>query len=408
MNRTSDAIWAMCVRAIAPWLSRKPVYAEAVAEYERYNQTRSSLFLLRLENGTVRILDKPRFYTREQLDTQDSPLLAVWAANKYRDFLGEVAATSCPDIDVVLAIDLEDGGFASDTAPIFVIQKLAGSSSVLLPHHEFILTGFHEACRDEIAYRDKSLQASFIGATTGGGDDISVDSVRNLGFPRLRSAMYFKNHPFVDFRLTKIVQCSPEAEQLLREMGFGTGERKFEEQFVGKFIIAIDGNAGTCSRVTMCLKSNCVPLIYHSPHMMHYFNHLVPWLHYVPIGSDPEVESILELERRYPGFFEYVARAGTSFFENYLTKERIMHYTASLIRLYAGCFEQPLLCSWQPDEDLETLNKYSAMRLRERMEALEAEMTALRSSRSWRLTAPIRALHRRWQQLRFWRDPMLY
>jgi len=40
------------------------------------------------------------------------------------------------------------------------------------------------------------------------------------------------------------------------------------------------------------------------------------------------------------------------------------------------------------------------MQQRERAEALEAGVAALRASRSWRLTAPLRALHRRWQQAR--------
>ena len=36
----------------------------------------------------------------------------------------------------------------------------------------------------------------------------------------------------------------------------------------------------------------------------------------------------------------------------------------------------------------------------QQLEALEAEVSALRASRSWRLTSPLRALHRRWQQVR--------
>ena len=346
----------MCVGEIAPWLGRRLVYTEALAEYERYNLTRRSLFLLRLENGAVRILDKPRFYTREQLDADKSPLPLVNAAIAYRELLRGVAATKCRDIDTVLAIELDDGGLTSDAFPIFVIQKVAESGSVLLPHYEFVQSGFHESCGDEIAYRDKSLKASFIGATTGGGH-FGADSVRNLAFPRLRSAMFFRGHPLVDFRLTKIVQCSPEAELLLREMGFGTGERPFEEQFAGKFIIAIDGNAGTCSRLTLSLKSNCVPLKYDSPHMVHYFSCLMPWLHYIPIGSDQEVETILEQERQHPGFLEYIADAGRRFFQSYLTRERITDYMAGLIRLYAACFDPVLLRRSPLDEDVERLNE---------------------------------------------------
>jgi SAM-dependent methyltransferase len=44
-----------------------------------------------------------------------------------------------------------------------------------------------------------------------------------------------------------------------------------------------------------------------------------------------------------------------------------------------------------------------AMQEPERVKALEAEVAALRASRSWRLTAPLRALHRRWPQARLLR-----
>ena len=332
----------MCIREMAPWMGRRPVYADALAEYEEYNATRESTFLLRLDNGRVRILDKPRFYTRAQLDAEESPDPLVNAAIAYRDLMQPIVAASCRDIDTVMALDLDDGGLGSDTTPIFVIQKLAGSSAVLLPHYDFPLSGFHGSCQDDIGYWDKALRASFIGATTGGGH-FTAESVRNLAFPRLRSAMFFKDHPLVDFRLTKIVQCSAEAERLLREMGFGTGECPFEEHFANKFIISIDGNAGTCARMTLALKSNCVPLKYDSQHMMHYSSHLVPWLHYIPIGCDTEVETVLELERNHPGLFEYIARTGTRFFESYLTDQRIMEYLTGLIRLYGVCFEPPWL-----------------------------------------------------------------
>jgi hypothetical protein len=41
-----------------------------------------------------------------------------------------------------------------------------------------------------------------------------------------------------------------------------------------------------------------------------------------------------------------------------------------------------------------------AMPQLERVKALEAEVAALRASHSWRLTAPLRAFHRRWKRAR--------
>jgi 2-polyprenyl-3-methyl-5-hydroxy-6-metoxy-1,4-benzoquinol methylase len=150
--------------------------------------------------------------------------------------------------------------------------------------------------------------------------------------------MFFKDNPNVDFRLARIVQATPEAEQLLKEIGCGTGEVSWEEQFQHKFIISMDGNAGACSRVTNVLKSNSVLLRYDSQHLLHYSSHFVPWLHYVPIQSDADVNMVLDLERIHPGFFEYISIAGNKFFWDFLNKERIFDYAGALLRMYANSF----------------------------------------------------------------------
>lgn len=341
MAPLDTVIHSLCVAELAPWIGRQVTFAAALAEFAHYNRSRRSIFMLRIHDGDVSILDKSAFFTREQIsDESDTANPFVKGANLYREFLQQVVRTICPEIDTVLCVDLDDHGYSSETAPIFVIQKLSGASSILLPHFEFILYDFHQSVVDDLPFAEKTQSAVFVGSTTGHPDVITVETVRNLGFPRLRSAMFFKGNPDVDFRLPRIVQSTPEAEQLLREMGFGTGEVSWPEQFQHKFVISMDGNAGACSRVTNVLKSNCVLLKYDSRHTLHYSRHFVPWLHYIPIGHDKDVDVILGIEKNRSGFFEFISVEGNKFYRAFLDKERIFDYTGALLRMYNHSFEQ--------------------------------------------------------------------
>lgn len=332
----ADVIRSLCSTEMAEWNSRKVGYGAALAEYQKCNATRHSTFLLAIRDGRVSILDKPEFYSRQELDAGSDPY--IYAARLYRDFIQGVVETHCRDIDTIMALDTDDRGLSSETAPIFVISKLCGRNSVLLPHYEFIMFEFHEADKDEIPYSDKALSAIFAGSTTGKYFD--ENDVRQLSFPRLRAAAFFKDHPLVDFRLTNIVQCTPGAEKLLREMGFGGAKCSWKEQFQNKFIISMDGNAGSCSRVTMALKSNCVLLKYDSDHIMHYYHHLVPWRHFVPISKDSDVGSVLEMEPKCPLVFDYIANEGKAFFQGYLVRHQIVNYMAVLLQMYVNSFDR--------------------------------------------------------------------
>jgi len=89
------------------------------------------------------------------------------------------------------------------------------------------------------------------------------------------------------------------------------------------------------------LKSNSVLLKYDSPHVLYYFDGLVPWTHYVPIAKHEDVDAAVALERAEPGFFAPVAANGRAFAETFLTRENVLFYTAALLSLYQRCFAGP-------------------------------------------------------------------
>jgi hypothetical protein len=137
MPAVDNVIRSMCVGELAVWNAQRVSYDAALAEYEAHNATRISTFLFKIEDGNVSIADKPAFFTREQFaETSNS---FIRAANLYKEFLQDVVRTVCPELDILLAIDLDDHGYSSRTAPIFVLLKPIGSSSLLIPHFEFFM-----------------------------------------------------------------------------------------------------------------------------------------------------------------------------------------------------------------------------------------------------------------------------
>jgi hypothetical protein len=351
-NKIDSTLLSWCIGEVAPWKARSLRVGSVLDEYDHLNRTRQTFFLFDLKSGRVSIREKSGStyeddlkranIALEQLDELDfvelheiiNPLHTLTArALLYRRLIQRAVQTHCPDIDVVIPFDLDDHGLESKTAPLFAFQKPVGSKTLLLPDPDFLSRDFYryETVWDQIPYHQKRLSAVFSGSTTGGftsGGDFEP-------IPRVKSALFFKDSQLVDFRLPLICQADREGEQILRELGFGAENYLgWEDQYEHKFIMSIDGNGATCSRVVMALSSNGALLKYHSNRTLYYFKGMLPWYHFVPIGSDREVYDIIEIERNEPGFFKPIADAGKEFWRNYLSEQRIIEYTGLMLQMY--------------------------------------------------------------------------
>ena len=260
----------------------------------------------------------------------------------YEAFLQDVVNTYCPGLEVALGIFLGDTGVPEADVPVFAFQKPAASSALLLPDIDLVAGGFQTLLgfRDPCAYEEKSISAVFVGSTSGGWIDEQV--ARDMSLPRLRAAAFFRGNPDVDFRLPVIVQANSAATDILRQHGIGDGERvSWPAQCQHRFVISMDGNGATCSRVLLSLLSNSVLLKYVSPYELHYFDGMRPWQHYVPVRHDKDVLDLVAMERRRPGLFAGIAQAGREFAVAYLAKDPSMRFTAELLRQYGELYAQP-------------------------------------------------------------------
>lgn len=323
----TDEVWGWALKEAYPWLGRRESRANILERLEKLNGTNPSVFLLHVSGGTAVLLPKP-------IPPSPGPLLR---AERYRDFISVVVSTFCPELDVVLGIYLEDAALNDPHTPVFVFQKHVGSGDILLPDPDFFDCQFYSVkddLVDDISYEDKLCSAVFAGSTSGGY--VTRQAIDERTHPRLRSALFFKTIPIVDFRLPAVVQYDSQATvDYLKSLGFGHGDGlSWRDQFSHRFIISMDGNGATCSRILITLRSNSVLLKYASDHVLYYFGGMRPWLHYIPVSCDEEVVALVEAERARPGLFQTLATQGRQFAQTYLNRYQVMRYTAFLLQMY--------------------------------------------------------------------------
>ena len=320
------------MRELARWRSNPVGTAQAEKTYAALNAKHSHLFLYRFENGEVSIAEKP--------PKPEISKIILGRAQKYLGFFADAAHLLPENFKATIAMAVGDKVEFITEAPVFCFQKRRGSTTILVPDIDFLDFDFyeHEDVIDTIAFEDKIEKAIFIGGTTGGR--ITPEIARLCGLPRLRAAKFFQDNRRVEFRLPQIVQAtSQEARAILQALPFcRPGRMDWKQQLSSRFLISMDGNGATCSRVAIALRSNSVLLKYDSEELLYYFHGMQPWEHYIPITRDEDVEKAFDIDSWSPGTLESVARQGRDFAEKFLTRAAVTTYMAQLLALYPACF----------------------------------------------------------------------
>jgi hypothetical protein len=320
--------WAM--REMMPWLMKPVPPARAEYVFDELNTLADWAIIYDFNNGDVDIRPKPEALAATQIDSTRE------RAQYYLNLFKAASRLLPGDYKATLCVGVGDALDADYGVPVFCFQKARSDTSILLPDIDFLLSDYHlePSTTDELGYDEKSPTAVFAGSTTGG--TVTPEVAREYAMPRLRAAKFFSDSAIVDFRLPGIKQCSSaEAEAILRTNGFcQRPDLTWQQQFQHRFIISMDGNGATCSRVAIALRSNSVLMKYQSDRVLFYFGGLQPWLHYVPVNNDRHVERIIALETLMPGPFRHIAANSRAFAETFLSEDAIHRYTADLLTLY--------------------------------------------------------------------------
>lgn len=235
---------------------------------------------------------------------------------------------------------------------LFTFQKKSSQGFMLLPDLDFIVNNFFcgQEYFDDKDIENKLNKGLFVGSTTGISthDDHNVgiintiDNLKQGENLRFNLAMKYADSHIVDILLPNICQCMDDnVSYFFRQHKFCGGDGvSWHRQFNNRYLISIDGNGATCSRVAIALKSNSVLLKLSSEYELYYFRKLVPYEHYVPVFEHDDIDSLIESVDEKPGLSEYISNASKEFYRSYLTRPNIYRYMAVLLNEFTARFNE--------------------------------------------------------------------
>jgi hypothetical protein len=299
----------------------------------RWNETLLSVFLVDVHGDQARLRAKPAFFDD---DAMAGDHVYAHRARLYEAHFRQALAHRPVEGGATLALDVSDFPVVSRDAPILSFQKPRFAANILIPDIDFLYFAY-EAETDLIAFQDKRPGAVFVGASTGG--TVTRDAVAHGLLPRLAIARRFAGHPSISVSIGAAVQCdSDDTRSLLEGQPWFSGPIEWSDQLKRRFILSIDGNGATCSRVVRTLASNSVLIKMNSPHQLFYFAGLRPFEHYLPAADAEAVEDWVRLDG-----LGRIDRAGiiaraNAFASTLLTREAVLTYTSMVIETCARRF----------------------------------------------------------------------
>lgn len=330
LDAIDSGLHDLAARQVDHWKA-SPFNRAALDEtFDTLNRDHANVFVFDIRAGAITI--------RPKGPVDETPLIAMQMpqflarVRRYRALLQAALAAARLKLDMSLAIDVNDHPLGQSDVPVFAFQNTAQSNAILLPDVDFLNWNWYLRQTDRLPYDRKAIRAVFAGSSSGELHD--AENILHPTNPRLIAAAHFVGHRNVDFRISEIVQCTDAAKALLERQPYFKPRLGWPEQWQNRFILSLDGNGATCSRVALGLKSNSVLVKYASPFDLFYFPQLRAGGDYLEVTSEPEIEAIVERELSAPGHHRDIAEAGSRFYRRYLARRPLIAYTALLLRAY--------------------------------------------------------------------------
>lgn len=320
------------------WRHRpRPCGRSLLTKLDAVSETTPSLSLLRIDGQRVRMASRP------------SPQLGKLPKTMRRMLTGRVRAYCTlvrsalrwtnRNVNVTLAIDVADLPENYADVPVFSFQKRTGYSNILMPDVDFFNGLWYRNFGDPVPYADKRTHACFYGSSTGGIVRMSDLGDAACCNERIELAKDLHGNPWVTFKIANATQCdSEETRKWLEQSPFFSKPVDWREQLQNRFIVSVDGNGATCSRVILALMSNSVLVKYRSDSELFYFPALTAGEHYLAAESGSEIEAIVRGEEANPGQYRSIAESGRRFAKRYLTQGSVLAFTGALISEYEHLF----------------------------------------------------------------------
>ncbi len=235
-----------------------------------------------------------------------------------------------------------DDSFCTDKKiPVLTFAKSKDSYSICIPDCE-ALWGYNlvdtkvKKGIKQYPFNTKIEKAFWRGSTTGG---IFRPENWNM-FPRSKLALFSsQNEEICDAKFTSIVQTSKEdlvtlKEQMSRFGLFGCTV-SIEDHLAYKYLIDVDGNSCTYSRLYWILKSNSLCLKHISTNEQWYYKGLEPYVHYIPFKEDfSDLNEKIHWAKNHPDEVEKIILNANEFANESLKHSDALLYLYKVLERY--------------------------------------------------------------------------
>ncbi|MEI8300526.1 MAG: glycosyl transferase family 90 [Chlamydiota bacterium] len=246
---------------------------------------------------------------------------------------------SLPDLDFI--ISLEDSLDEEMPAPVMTFAKNKHiKTSVAFPDFEAIL-GYKKLIKKVLvanyhfAFDEKIGLAFWRGATTGG-----AFTIHNWEkYPRSSLVLFANQHPnILDAKYTSVVSDSDQSllEKLFQEKNLLGSSTSIYDHIQYKYLIDIDGNSCTYSRLFWILLSNSLCIKQISDNEQWYYGALKPYVHYLPFKTDMSDLAIqIAWAEKHPNEVKQMIYQANCFVKKHLLQEHVFQYVYLLLNAYA-------------------------------------------------------------------------
>lgn len=198
-------------------------------------------------------------------------------------------------------VEYEDMAGGSDIPLLCYHKNINNKSYILVPDFELVEYNYYMQLKDNDDLEKKFDKAVFVGSTTGTNFEENryhcntIDNILNDPSIRISAACFFHGKENIIFKLPSIVQCdSAETVEFLRNLPYMQAQKMtWDQQYQNRYIISVDGNGPTCTRVALALLSNSVLMKYNSNWIVYYHRALKPYFNYLPVQHHEDIERLM-------------------------------------------------------------------------------------------------------------------
>lgn len=266
------------------------------------------------------------------------PLKTIRTLSLFKTFQRLANMHLLPDLELLIhAGDYVD---QDPSGPIFSFAKPKSIKKVIsFPDFEALL-GYSKIRKEVVKatnafpFENKIDKVFWRGSTTGG-----VFSQANWKtYPRsLATLLSLENPDLLDAKFTALVQMQDEtAKEDIKNANVLSENVPIFDHIKYRYLLDIDGNSCTYSRLYWILLSNCVCIKQITENEQWYYKGIKPFEHYLPVNSDlSDLFEVLAWAKENPEECEIIVERSTSFAKEDLSFAAIHQYIYLLLQAYA-------------------------------------------------------------------------